>query len=314
MMKMLTTSHINSLIEEQLLQWPEAAANFSNLRRVSRRNLMLGDLQCAVQLNPARIRSTGANVDAKAVAERPCFLCKANRPEAQITVDWVSGWQLLVNPFPILPVHFTIVNPAHTPQSAIPLEMAAMAEQAPDLVIFYNGARAGASAPDHQHAQAVLKSELPLIRLAERYHPASRSGWMSSEEYGLDLPFHFLSAVISPDEAGMRALAKCPGAFGIDASTGQPDRGLLNAFMWIDSAGLLRIVIIPRKAHRPSCYFLEEPERRLVSPGAIDMAGIIITPREEDFNALSDEDIRRIYAEVAFADRLPQQIKDYFES
>lgn len=310
---MLTTSLINDLIEDQLIQWPEAAANFSNIRLVRRRNLMLGDFHCAVQLNPARIRSSAANVDARSIAERPCFLCESNRPDCQNTFHWVAGWQLLVNPFPILPVHFTIVNPSHTPQADIPLEMAAMAETAPDLVIFYNGARAGASAPDHQHVQAVLKSELPLIRLTEECHPASRPGWMSSEDFGLDLPFSFLSAVITPDKTGMEALAKCRSAFGMDAETGLPDSRLLNSFMWIDESGLLRIVIIPRRAHRPDCYFSEESLKRIVSPGAIDMAGIIITPREEDFMALTDEDIRRIYAEVAFADGLPSGIKSRFK-
>lgn len=309
----LTISHINDLIEAQLLQWPEAAANFNNLRNVERRNFVLGDFRCAVQLNPARIRSTTAAVDARSVEERPCFLCESNRPECQISVPWVAGWQLLVNPFPILPVHFTIVNPSHSPQGDIPLEMAAMAENAPDLVIFYNGARAGASAPDHQHAQAVLKSELPIIALTEKCHPSTRPGWMSSEDFELDLPFHFMSAVISPDELGMRALSKCSHAFGIDGRTGAPDSRLLNSFMWIDDSGLLRILIIPRKAHRPSCFFTTDSQKRLVSPGAIDMAGIVITPREIDFKALSDEEIRAIYGEVAFADGLPEIIKSHFK-
>lgn len=314
MTPMLTISHINGLIEAQLLQWPEAAANFNNLRGVERRNLDLGDFRCAVQLNPARIRSTTAAVDSGSIADRPCFLCESNRPDCQISIPWIGGWQLLVNPFPILPVHFTIVNPAHTPQGNIPLEMAAMAENAPDLVMFYNGARAGASAPDHQHAQAVLKSELPIISLTEKFHPATRPGWMSSEETGLDLPFHFMSAVISPDDAGLRALAKCRDAFGIDGRSGTPDRGLLNSFMWIDASGLLRILIIPRKAHRPSCFFADTPQRRLVSPGAIDMAGIVITPREEDFKALSDEDIRGIYGDVAFAEGLPDIVRSHFNN
>lgn len=133
--------------------------------------------------------------------------------------------------------------------------MAAMAESARDLVFFFNGARAGASAPDHMHVQAVLKSELPLIRLAEANHPASRGGFMSSEEYGLDLPFHFISAVITPDNEGMKALARIPGAFGIDAESGQPDRGLVNAFFWIGDDGLLRVAVVPRKRHRPYCHY-----------------------------------------------------------
>ncbi|MDE7181174.1 MAG: DUF4922 domain-containing protein [Muribaculaceae bacterium] len=310
----LTNESINSLIEEQLAAWPEAKENFFRLGECRRHSVDLGDWHGAVQLNPARIRSTGAKVDARSISERPCFLCEANRPKEQITVPWISGWQLLVNPFPILPVHFTIVHPGHVAQAEIPLEMAAMAEAAPDLVIFFNGAKAGASAPDHRHVQAVLKSELPLVRLAEQNHPSSRGGWMSSEEFGLDLPFHFMSAVVTPDTDGMKTLVRCMSAFGIDKTDGHEDAGLLNAFMWIGCDVLLRIVVVPRRAHRPDCWYAPDDERIMVSPGAIDMAGILITPMEKDFQQVDDALGRRIYADVAFANHLPEQIKSRFLS
>lgn len=308
----LTQEHINMIIEQQLECWPEARENFFRLRDSDRRPLTWGDLQGAAQHNPARIRSTGAAVDSKSIAARPCFLCRDNRPHEQTPIVWMDGWELLVNPYPILPVHFTIVSTTHRPQKNIPLEMAAMAEAAPDLVIFFNGAKAGASAPDHMHVQAVLKTELPLIRLAENAHPASQSGFMSSEQYKLKLPFHFISAVITPDDYGMRTLAKIPGAFGIDRQTGKPDSGLLNAFFWIGEDGLLRSVIVPRQRHRPSCYTAEEDSRLVISPGAIDMAGLLIVPRREDFERLDERTSSGIYSEVAFAYGLPDMINNYF--
>lgn len=308
----LTSEHINTLIEQQLEAWPEARENFSRIKDTSRRVFRLGALNCGAQLNPARIKSTGASIDSKSIEARPCFLCKSNRPRQQITVEWMPGWHLLVNPYPILPVHFTVAATDHKPQDRIPLDMAAMAEAAPDLVFFFNGARAGASAPDHMHVQAVLKSELPLMRIVERYHPASHSGFMSSEQYGVDLPFHFVSAVVTPDAGGMKALALIPGSFGIDATTGEPDRGLVNAFFWIGDNGLLRIAIVPRRAHRPACYDAGESDRLIISPGAIDMTGIIVTPRPQDFLRLSAEKIGQIYSEVAFSDALPGAIRDYF--
>lgn len=308
----LTSEHINTLIEQQLEAWPEARENFSRIKDTSRHVFRLGALNCGAQLNPARIRSTGASIDSKSIEARPCFLCKSNRPELQITVEWMPGWHLLVNPYPILPVHFTVAATDHKPQDRIPLDMAAMAEAAPDLVFFFNGASAGASAPDHMHVQAVLKSELPLMRIVERYHPASQSGFMSSEQYGVDLPFHFISAVVTPDAEGMKTLARIPGSFGIDATTGLPDRGLVNAFFWIGDNGLLRVAIVPRRAHRPACYAAEESDRLVISPGAIDMTGIIVTPRPQDFLRLSAEKISQIYSEVAFSDALPGAIRDYF--
>ena len=312
-MRPLSTEYINHFIETQLLSWGLAKESFDRLALTERKLLRLGYLESAAQLNAARIRSTGASVDKESIARRPCFLCKSNRPLQQITVDWPSkDWELVINPYPILPVHFCIVSKNHTPQAEIPLDMASMAENAPSLAFFYNGARAGASAPDHLHCQAVLKDELPIVKLAERYHKSSSRGWHSSEEFGIDLPFHFMSCVVGPDMNGMICLSKTQSAFGIDSETGEHDKGLLNAFFWISNDGLLRIVIVPRRAHRPSLYFLPEGERFVISPGAIDMAGILIVPRSDDFQRITPAVASRRYAETSFADSLPQEIKDHF--
>lgn len=304
---------INDLVERQLLVWPEAKQRFDALINIKRKNIALDAFPVVAQLNPARIRSTAAKVDAASISERKCFLCGENRPQEQFSAPWPDqGWELLVNPFPILPIHFTIAAKKHTPQDEIPLEMAAMAELAPELAIFLNGARAGASAPDHLHCQGVLKSELPLVRLVEKYHSTEHGGWMSSEEFGCTLPFHFLSAVITPDMQGMLALSKVATAFGIDATTGEHDKGLVNAFFWISDNGLLRVVIIPRRAHRPRAYFVEGESHFTVSPGALDMAGLLILPIEDDFNRIAESSIRDIYADTAFAEALPQAIRKTF--
>ncbi len=61
-------------------------------------------------------------------------------------------------------------------------------------------------------------------------------------------------------------------------------------------------MIIPRRKHRPDAYFREGEEKILVSPGAVDMGGLIVTPREEDYRALDTELIRGIFREVAYDD------------
>lgn len=281
---------INEFIEAQLQAWPMAHANYIALGATERRRFRLGDFEGAVQFNPARIRSTGADVSKEAVRQRACFLCKENRPKEQTTMLEMEGYEMILNPYPIFPVHFTIPLLKHEPQDEFPLEMAAFAEKFPQLAIFFNGAKAGASAPDHAHMQAVLKTELPIVALTERLHPATEGGIKSSDEFGADLPFRYWSAVISPDLDGMKALAELP--------TLVPDRELVNAYFWISDGGLLRAVVIPRRAHRPACYFdQDEEKRRMVSPGAVDMAGIIVVPRREDFERLTDEEIARIYRE-----------------
>lgn len=312
---MFTTEELNSIIEEQLSGWPLARENFFKLMQARRKPLPLGDMECAIQLNPARIVSTGAKTDTTFIKRRPCFLCGVNRPHEQYVTAWrnplLADWELLVNPYPILPVHFTIAHREHRPQAEIPLEMAAMAEEAPDLVFFYNGAHAGASAPDHCHAQAVLSAELPLMRLIEEKHTRSDSRVFFSDTTGLDLPYHFMSLVITPDKEGMRLLGKVPETFGVDASTGKADRGLVNAFFWLDRSGMLRIALVPRRRHRPFCYG-DSAASLMISPGAIDMAGLMITPRQPDFERICTETARKIYGEVAFADSIPASVKELF--
>lgn len=305
------TEGINSIIEEQLRSWPLPAANFSRLREVRRRPVSLGHLCGAVQCNPARIVSTGAKVDSESIKSRPCFLCDNNRPPEQFTLrfdnELLRDWEVLLNPYPILPVHFTIAYGKHTPQSSVPIDIAAIAEEMPGMAIFFNGARAGASAPDHLHMQAVLKCELPLIRLAEESHPADHGGFLTSDELGLETPFKFISGVIANDTPGIRALSALPYLYGADADTGQPDRGLVNIFAWIGKEGILRIAIVPRRRHRPLCYG-DSDGAMLVSPGAIDMAGLMICPRNEDFDRIDEATMRRIYADVAYADKLPDHL------
>lgn len=287
---------INDFIEQQLTVWPEAQQRYHELGKTRRRKFKLGDFEGAFQWNPAREKSTGAKTDSASIAARPCFLCSENRPEAQMVLPLGSYWHMLVNPFPIFPVHLTIASTKHVPQDKPPIDMAAIAERFPELVVFFNGAKAGASAPDHLHMQAVLQSELPIINLTEKNHPVNMPGIMRSDMWGLDLPFVFLSAVITDDEEGGRDYLKMLALTGGDAQ-GNPDKGLRNVFCWKDRSGLLRLIVIPRQAHRPSVYGRDEGQL-MVSPGAVDMAGVIILPREQDFNSITENQLKQIYQEV----------------
>ncbi len=297
-MPSLDLETINSLIENQLSVWPLAKQNFDALASCRRKNMMLGDMPVAVQFNPARIRSTGADISKEAIEKRPCFLCSHNRPKEQSAMEFLGSMELLVNPFPIFPTHFTIAAKDHRPQTAPPAAIVLIAASAPDLCIFFNGAKAGASAPDHLHLQGVLASELPLLRVAEKYHSAEEGDIKWSDEFGTDLPFRFLSVIIRPDDTDMNSLLTLLSTFGRDED-GKKDTGRVNTYVWTDrTTGLLRGIAIPRRAHRPSCYTAEGESQLLVSPGAIDMAGVIITPREEDFEKITAEDVKRIYGEV----------------
>lgn len=295
---------LNEFIENQLALWPEARERYLALGKTERRRFSIGALEGAFQFNPARIVSTAAKTDAASIASRPCFLCRDNRPQEQIAVPLGKKWELTVNPYPIFPVHFTIISTAHVPQELPPVEMAAFAEKFPELCIFFNGSSGGASAPDHLHLQGVLRSELPLLRLAERLHPSTLPGIMRSDmahkfnpEAGdPGLPFVFLSAVISDDEEGSRDYLKMLALTGAGAD-GLPDKGLRNVFCWKGDDGLLRMIVVPRQKHRPDCYGTG-PGQFVVAPGAIDMAGVVILPRREDFDSITPADLSRIYSQV----------------
>jgi len=60
-----------------------------------------------------------------------------------------------------------------------------------------------------------------------------------------------------------------------------------------------RLVIFPRRKHRPDAFFREGDARVVVSPGLIDMGGVLITPVEKDFERLNAAAVERIYAEVS---------------
>ncbi|MDE7345743.1 MAG: DUF4922 domain-containing protein [Muribaculaceae bacterium] len=281
-------------IDAQLSGWPLARKNYQALGKTERRSMQLGDLTVGIQHNPARIVSTGANTDAKSVAERPCFLCAENRPPQQIGIEIADGWELLINPFPIFPTHFTIVSKHHRPQEGFPLDMVIMAEKLKGHTVFFNGKAAGASCPDHMHCQAVKTYELPLMSLIERCHSVENGITATPQSLGLDVPYTFSSVIITPDLEGMEILSKIEDIIGKEFIK----RGKFNAFVWIDGSGLLRICSIPRNMHRPSCYGAGEGQH-LISPGSIDMAGVLIAPLKKDYESLSENEIRDIYRECS---------------
>lgn len=281
-------------IDSQLADWPLARKNYQELGKTERRSIQLGDLTVGIQHNPARIVSTAAKTDAKTLAERPCFLCKKNRPPQQVGIEIVEGWELLLNPYPIFPTHFTIVSKEHSPQEGFPLDMVIMAEKLPGHTVFFNGKRAGASCPDHLHCQAVKTYELPLMQLIEKRHGSEYGKIATSKSLELDIPFRFISVIITPDLEGMSDLASIEETIGKEYIS----EGKLNAFVWIDRNGLLRICAVQRDKHRPSCYGSEEGQR-LISPGCIDIAGVIIAPLKKDYDGLTEEEIRQIYNECS---------------
>ena len=262
---------ISSFLEQQLAVWPLARRNYDALRQVRNRTVSVEGCPVRLQFNPARAVSSQAKLDAKTLAERPCFLCPQQRPAEQLSADLFSKYLLLVNPFPITPVHMTLAACEHRPQQlddASLLDFLQLAEAFPHYTLLFNGAGAGASAPDHFHFQLTNTDYYPLpIEAPTPLVP--RSSWSSNREEDL-----------------LQAWK----------ATGWDDR-LCNFFVRYDN-GNWTLTIFPRKTHRPTQYY---DGSLLVSPGAIDMTGTLIITRESDFDRITADDIRDIYRQVSLS-------------
>ena len=279
-------SSISRFFNRQLEMWEDARHRFRDLKHVEVRQL---SDQLKVQFNPARIVSTGAKIDKHTLGERPCFLCERNRPKEQMTKQIDDHFQLLVNPFPILPVHFTIPATKHQPQSIYRHygEMHRLLSLHSELMVFYNGPKCGASAPDHLHFQAGTSGVLPLQTNWQRLSRSLTDVISLNDEEKISVLSDFLVpafVIISKSEDSDEELFH--RLYRSMPMRGDESEPMMNIIAWRKGDEFISVVI-PREKHRPDAYFAEGEAQMMVSPGALDMAGLIITPREEDFNKIN---------------------------
>lgn len=294
-------SSISRFFNRQLEVWTDARHRFRDLKHVETRQF---SDQLKLQWNPARIVSTGAKIDKKTLGERPCFLCDKNRPKEQMSKQIDEKFHLLVNPFPILPVHFTIPARKHQPQLIYKNygEMHRFISLHSDLMVFYNGPKCGASAPDHLHFQAGTNGILPLQTNWQRLSRNLTDIISLNDEEKISVvrdfivpAFVIISKSAESDEALFRRLYKA-----------MPQRGdetepMMNIISWRKGEEFISVVI-PREKHRPEAYFAEGDAQFVVSPGALDMSGLIITPREEDFRKLTEEKAHSLLQECGVSE------------
>lgn len=294
-------SSISRFFNRQLEVWTDARHRFRDLKHVETRQF---SDQLKLQWNPARIVSTGAKIDKKTLGERPCFLCDKNRPKEQMSKQIDEKFHLLVNPFPILPVHFTIPARKHQPQLIYKNygEMHRFISLHSDLMVFYNGPKCGASAPDHLHFQAGTNGILPLQTNWQRLSRNLTDIISLNDEEKISVvrdfivpAFVIISKSAESDEVLFRRLYKA-----------MPQRGdetepMMNIISWRKGEEFISVVI-PREKHRPKAYFAEGDAQFVVSPGALDMSGLIITPREEDFRKLTEEKVLSLLQECGVSE------------
>ena len=291
-------NQIAEFISAQLASWPMADTNFKALDNVEVKEPSVDGMPFKVQFNPARIASSGAKVDKASLAKRPCFLCDKNRPSEQIGIEW-GRYTILINPFPIFRRHLTIPDNSHTDQQIKGriADMMDLAAELRDYTVFYNGPRCGASAPDHMHFQA---GNSDFLTISEAIENSELKTIACDKEATLSmvdtLPVRVFVIDATDHSAGERLFDKLLAAMPIPEGESEP---MLNLLCYTTPAGE-RLVVIPRKKHRPSCYGTEEGQI-LSSPASVDVGGVFITPRPEDFARFDAQTIKSILDEVCLS-------------
>lgn len=290
-----------SLYDSQRKTWPRLATAFCDLAAAQTRKLS-GDYKVYLQYNPARAVSSGAAVDAESIKSRPCFLCNHNLPLQQLGVLYRNQYLILCNPAPIFENHFTIVSTRHEPQeiSSSINRLLSLGADLSGYAVFYNGPACGASAPDHLHFQAVPKKFLPFLRELKKPLPLKEN---SSIRYSrgerLDRSIVVLESK-NADELTEQFLNLMQVTQKILKTKDEP---MVNVIC--DYGGRSwRLIVFLRQKHRPDAYFAENEKRIFVSPGAVDMSGVIITPLLDNYSRLDYNALREIYREVSLPDNV----------
>ena len=272
---------IQHLFSRQRETWKLLNDNCTLMSDIKHRLLVWGsDAEVVLQYNPSRFISVSAKVDNKSIDDRKCFLCAENRPDMQQGIPFLDKYIILCNPFPILKNHLTIPLHSHVPQliGKKITDMLSLVELLPNYILFYNGAKCGASAPDHFHFQAGLKTN-PLMSSENSLRSCLRIESDTKED--AEEQFYYVLEYLK---------------------THQPneDEPMMNIISFMENDKYI-IHVIPRKLHRPWQYSAKGKDQLLVSPGALDMAGMFITPRKEDFDKIDNNDIEDIYTQVSMA-------------
>lgn len=289
---------IEGFFEQQLGAWDLAGKNYAGLQKVHKRFVHLDDrVSIGIQFNPERIYSSAAKVDDKSIRERKCFLCQENLPAQQRWLEFGDEYLILVNPFPIFPRHLTIPVRKHIDQRIAGRmgDMLDLARALDDFVVFYNGPKCGASAPDHFHFQAGNKGFMPLEKDFEKLHKTVIDTINGVDLLQLDNYYRTCLVLQGDDrEALVASFNELLDRFPVSPDEDEP---MLNILVSHD-AGKWRIFVFPRKLHRPAQYFEEGNARILLSPASVDLGGVLITPREEDYHKLDATVIKDIFDQV----------------
>lgn len=298
------SSKVKQFFKEQLIEWPLAHQNYQTLSLIQFKNFDLGACKVRIQYNPARRRSTGAKVDAQSIQQRECFLCQEHLPPEQRGIPYKDNYMILVNPYPIFPMHFTIADLQHTDQEIYNrfADMLDLAQEMDEFVVFYNGPKCGATAPDHMHFQAGTKGLLPLETDVKNMEKQFHYQDEDVKVYGLKGYIRNVIVIETKQkEKAIEAFEKTYKELQVakhpDSANQQKEEPMMNILSWYED-GRYYVCIFPRKKHRPDCFYAEGKANLMFSPASVDMAGLCVFPREPHFLKVTVEHILQVFREI----------------
>lgn len=298
------SSSADYLFNSQLNSWELMKRNYDALKIVETKSFWYNGFKLKVQFNPERIKSTSADVDESSIAKRPCFLCTENLPQEQKGILLRNNLILLCNPYPIFPQHFTIASLEHTKQNISEYIIAFLElskNLSPRYTLIYNGPSCGASAPDHLHFQAGTKLFIPIENDIQQMKNDFGESVQQNEFISISFINDGLRRIVfiesrdqSLIEKSFKKIFKAYQKFSTHES--EPMMNLLCSY---DKDFGWSLIIFLRSKHRPECFYKKDQDKLLISPAAIDLGGLVITPREEDFIKADKGLLQQVVNEVS---------------
>ncbi len=307
---------IEQMFSLELSLKKRAFVNYAALKNVLKREMEIGGIKIGLHYNPGRKASVMAMVDPETLKNRQCFLCPEGLSPEQLTTHWNAesgnGYCIRVNPFPIFDKHFTLSANIHTPQAIKGryADMICFIAGLPDYIVFYNGPKCGASAPDHFHFQAFPKGNLPVENIVDQreYQEVLQE---NSYELLAELKGYLRGAYLIKSKKASTMVRIFNYLYMLGKShSDQEWEPRMNVVSWMDGDEYVTVLFF-REESRPECFWgkCSYSERRLfISPGAIEMSGVVMTSSEETFDVMTPEMLGRILKEVslegAYADKI----------
>lgn len=313
---------ILELIEEQKEKWTLLRTNYEKLLNINTLEYkfnfpsMQDSFRVIVQNNPNRIKSTTADISENAIKNRNCFLCLENLPEEQNGISYNKNFMILVNPYPVFEKHLTISTKKHVPQTIVNhfQDLINITEDlSKDFTLIYNGPKCGASAPDHMHFQAISKFSLPVEQEIELIKSQKENYLLDNNKIKIYFVENYLRKFIlfvsdNKDELQNAFKVLLDSYKKISEPEKEPMMNIISTFNnneWL-------IIIFPRIKHRPKQFYIQGEKQILISPAAIDLGGVLITVRDEDFNKINADAIIDIYNQITFTKEFFEYLKKKF--